>query len=141
MQSIEVCHSGSANNNFLERIISINISFKILSISFQISIPDKAFNMSLSKVARMSNVSLGLFVSSHVQNYPLHLFKDLDLNIDFRIHPIHISSKPKNIYSILKQGTARKIIKYIKSNNIHLDYILILIGVSDVGHLTVPLHV
>ena len=96
--------------------------------------------MSLSKVARMDFVSLGLFGSSHVQHYPLELFKILNLNVNVRIHPIHISSKPKNISSVLRQDTAGKIVKYINRYNIHLDYLLILIGANDIGHLS-PTHI
>ena len=81
--------------------------------------------MSLSKYA------LGLFGSSHSEKFPLHFFQRQYFN--FQIQPIHISSSPKNIAAILKENTTKKAIEYIQTNNIHLDYIMILIGGNDIG--------
>ena len=81
-----------------------------------------------------SKLSLGLFGSSHIERYPIHLFKHLH-QFNFTINPILISSHPKNIRAILKQNTVTAAIQYIQQNNIHLDYILILIGANDIGTL------
>ncbi len=78
---------------------------------------------------------LGLFGSSHVEQFPYETFNLLK-DFKFTIKPIHISSSPKNIRAILRQDTVNKTIKHIQSNHIHLDYILILIGANDIGYLS-----
>ena len=74
--------------------------------------------------------TIGLFGSSHISHYPLDIFHT------YNIHPIIISSSPKNIAAIIKQDTVHHTIKYIQSHNITLDKILILIGANDIGTLT-----
>ena len=74
-------------------------------------------------------ISLGLFGSSHISRYPLHLFHN------YNIQPIVISSSPKNIAAIERENTVHQAIQHIQSHNIKLDMILILIGANDIGTL------
>ena len=73
---------------------------------------------------------VGLFGSSHIYHYPLDLFHSI------KIHPIVISSSPRNIAAINRQNTVQHTIKRIQRHNITLDKIVILIGGNDIGTLT-----
>ena len=83
----------------------------------------------------LRKVNIGLFGSSHIQNFPHDLFKNLQ-NFPFTLHPIHISSSPKNLRAILGQNTVTQAIRRIQTQNIHLHCILILVGANDIGRLT-----
>ena len=72
---------------------------------------------------------LGLLGSSIIEHYPLDLFKE------FNIHPIVISTSPKNLEQLTTHRTFNKTITYIKSLKVKLDYILILVGSNDVRRL------
>ena len=72
---------------------------------------------------------LGLLGSSIIEHYPLDLFKE------FNIHPIVISTSPKNLEQLTTHRTFNKTITHIKSLKVKLDYMLILIGSNDVGRL------
>ena len=74
-------------------------------------------------------ISLGLFGSSHISQYPLHLFNK------YNIQPKVISSSPKNIAAIIRNNTVHQSIQHIQAHNIKLDMILILVGANDIGTL------
>ena len=74
-------------------------------------------------------ISLGLFGSSHISRYPLHLFRK------YNIQPKVISTSPRNIAAIERNNTVHQSIQYIETHNIKLDMILILIGANDIGSL------
>ena len=76
-----------------------------------------------------SSTSLGLFGSSHIDHYPLDLFKN------HNILPHIISSTPKNIAAIKKQDTVKMKIAQIQAQKVELDMILIIIGANDIGNL------
>ena len=74
--------------------------------------------------------TIGLFGSSIIAHYPLEMFKA------HHIHPIIISTSPKNIASIIKFNSLEKAITLIQTQQYKLDYILILVGSNDIGKLT-----
>ena len=82
-----------------------------------------------------TKVSFGFFGSSHIEHYPLFLFRFITSFIS-NITPFHISSSPKNIQSILSQNTVEQTIKSITERKIKLDFMVILVGANDIGTLS-----